>query len=238
MAALGQLTAAVAHEINNPLGVIKSNADLGVRLVARLERSFNGHENTNQQNGHETRKYMQTLQESARSSVTASNRLSSLVLNLKRFTRVDEAAYQATDLHEGIDSALALLKPDLKPGVQIVKAFGDIPRIHSHPSELNQVFMTLLKNANEAIEEEGVITITTLKDDTNVYVHVADNGRGIPKEQLATLFEVGFSAKGSRMGMRAGLSNALHIIKHHNGQIEVESEPGRGTVFKIKLPIR
>ena len=98
--------------------------------------------------------------------------------------------------------------------------------------------MTLLRNADEAIEKQGIVTITTWADDENVHVRIEDTGRGIPEDQLATLFDLGFSVKGSRVGLRIGLHNAYGAVRKHGGQIDVRSELGKRTEFTIRLPIR
>jgi signal transduction histidine kinase len=161
-----------------------------------------------------------------------------IVNNLKKFTRVDEAAFQETDIHEGIDSALFVLKHDLKSGVRVVKEYGDIPLLHASPSELSQVFMTLIKNANDAIDGQGTITIRTWRDRGNVYASFEDTGNGIPPEMLGKLFDIGFIAKRSRVGMRIGLSTAHAIVKSHEGDIRVKSDFGKGAEFTVLLPIR
>ena len=119
----------------------------------------------------------------------------------------------------------------------IERKYGDVPKIHSHPAELNQVFMTLLQNAIDAVNGKGKITIATSSDEQHVYVTVADDGPGIPREMLDHLFEIGFSKKNARIQMRVGLSTAHHIIKNHDGNITVECGKTTGTKFTIALPI-
>jgi signal transduction histidine kinase len=237
MAALGQLTAGVAHEINNPIGVIQSNLDSIARSTAKLRHSIGDSVPTARMEGDEAAKWFQIIQQSSEASSKASARITGLVENLQKFTRIDEAPFQETNLHEGLDSTLELLKPFLKSGVTVAKSYGQIPRIHADVAELNQVFMTLLRNANDAIDGEGKITVTTSADDAYVYVHVADDGRGLTENQQASLFDFGFSRKRERVGMRFGLPIASNIIKNHNGKITVDSAAGKGTEISIQLPI-
>jgi signal transduction histidine kinase len=238
MAAVGQLTAGIAHEINTPIGVIRSSNDLLRRLVDKLDRAAgNGNGGRTEISG-EIRECLEILKKSTALSSEATARIAAIIENLKKFTRLDKAARQNIRIQECIDSALGLLKPYLGNGVEVVRNYGDVPMIRSHPSELNQVFMTLLENACQAIVEEGTITITTYSDGQNIYAKVADTGTGIPEDQISGLFDVGFSTMGSRVGMRIGLSNALRIIENHGGYIGVKSSVGHGTEFAIELPIQ
>lgn len=232
LASLGQLTAGVAHEINTPTGIIQSNADLAKRLLEKLRACLD-----DRGVSAEAERYFAALVDATEASSAASARIAKIVSKLKRFTRVDTAQYQETDIRDGIESTVALLEPQLPPGVVIHRNYGEVPKIRSHPAELNLVFMTLLQNAIEAVDGEGTITVTTSSDKKHVYAAVADDGPGIPRETLDHLFEIGFSAKGSRIGMRVGLSTAHHIIKNHDGDISVRCGKAGGTEFKITLPI-
>jgi len=237
MAVLGQLTAGVAHEINTPIGVIKSNTQVTLRTIEKLRQVFDLKIRSSDDHNPDVQRFMQVLDENSHANLDAGMRITDIVGNLKKFTRLDEAGHKETDLHENIDSVTALLKPSLNGHIRIIKKYGNIPRIYGHISELNQVFMTLLKNAGESIEGKGTIMITTHSDEEYVYLTLADNGRGIPDDQLGKLFDPGFSVKGARIGMRLGLSTAFSIIKDHGGNISVKSAVGKGTEFDISLPI-
>jgi signal transduction histidine kinase len=237
MAALGQLTAGVAHEINNPIGVIKSNLYSITRSALKLRDTMGDSAQKTLIEDDKADRWFKLIESSSEASSAASARIIGLVENLKKFTRIDESAFQETNLHEGLDSTLELLKPFLKSGVAVAKNYGDIPKIHADVPEINQVFMTLLRNANDAIENEGKITITTRSDAEHVYVHVADDGRGLTENQRTSLFDFGFTKKGERVGMRFGLPIASSIIKNHNGKINVDSNSGKGTEITIQLPI-
>ncbi|HSF14008.1 MAG TPA: ATP-binding protein [Vicinamibacteria bacterium] len=232
LASLGQLTAGVAHEINTPTGIIQSNADLAKRLVERLRDCLDG-----RGSNAEADRYFDALVDAIEAGAAASSRISGIVSNLKKFARVDTAEYEETDLRDGIESTLTLLASQIPAGVAIERRYGNVPKIHSHPAELNQVFMTLLQNAIDAVQGKGTITVTTYSDDAHLEVTIADDGPGIPPEMLDHLFEIGFSTKGARIGMRVGLSTAHHIIANHDGEITVECGKTGGTTFRISLPI-
>lgn len=239
MAMLGQLTAGLAHEINTPLGAIKSSADILDRctskIAAALERAQSG-EVTPEPSSF--RNSLDLVKDNARLMDEATSRIVHLVRSLKSFARLDEAALQYANLHDGIESTLALLQHKVRRGTRIVKNFGELPALYCNPSEINQVFMTVLTNALEAIDGEGALTVYTHADETNAYVRVADTGRGMPPEHQARLFELGFEIKGSRVSAGLGLSQARSIVENHGGRITAVSEVGKGTELMIALPIR
>jgi signal transduction histidine kinase len=239
MAALGKLVAGVAHEVNTPTGVISSSMDVSQRAIAKiifeLKRSSSTVEASKNPN---LQRYLAILRDNNRTATDAGKRISKIVDNLKSFARLDEAELQANvDIHEGLESTLALLAPQLTERVAIEKNFDEIPAIECYPNELNQLFMTLLLNAAEAIEDKGTISVKTRPDNGRVLVEIADDGRGIPPEQLGKIFEVGFSEKYSRVRMHVGLANCYSIVQKHRGDITVASEVGKGTVFQAFLPI-
>ena len=234
MAALGKLTAGIVHEINTPIGAIKSNTDVAIRCVAKLEEIFANTRTVT--NSDEYQKFLDILKGSSRVSSTASERIADIVSSLKNFTRLDEAESQEVNIHEGLDSAHTLMQHEIKSDVDVVKQYGEIPEIRCYASELNQVFMTLLRNAVQAIEGEGTITLRTSVDKNNVRIEISDSGKGIPAEQLETLFDFNFTTKGARVGMDMGLINASNIVQNHKGELEVESEVGAGSTFTITLP--
>ncbi len=250
MASIGQLAAGVAHEINNPVGYVKSNlntltdyiSDL-LQLIALYEQhqselggaAVSAIEQTKQAIDFAFLKEdMTTLLEESQEGV---NRVQHIVQDLKEFSHVDEAEWQCVDLHKGLDSTLNLVYNELKYKAQVVKEYGEIPEIRCLPQQLNQVFMNLLVNAAQALEEHGTITLRTYADGQTVTVEVEDTGPGIPPEKLNRIFEPFFTTKPVGKGTGLGLSIAYGIVSKHGGSIEVESEPGRGTVFKVRLPI-
>ena len=235
MASLGNLVAGVAHEINNPIGVVNSAADILNRGVDKVISELEIAEFLDNRRLNRT---LKVLQDSIRLISTAGERISTTVRSLRNFARLDEAEFQTADIHEGLDSTLALLAHELKHKVKVIKTYGEIPHIECYPHQLNQAFMQVLVNAIEAIESEGTITIKTFADNEKVYVQIADTGRGIPHEHLHRIFDPGFTTKGVGVGTGLGLSISYNIVEKHNGQIDVESQPEAGTVFTLHLPIR
>ena len=238
MAVIGKLTAGITHEINTPVGALKSTMDTMNRCGARINQILEDSNTLAEvRNNGDYQKSLKILQENREVASSASERIIKLVTSLKNFTRLDKAEFEKADIHEGLNSALTLLQHEMKDRVLVEQNYGDIPEIRCYPAELNQVFMTLLRNAAQAIEQKGTITIKTSSDENNVYVKVSDTGKGMPSEKIKTLFEFGFTTKDTRVGMGMGLINAYTIIQNHKGELKVESEVGKGSTFKIILPM-
>jgi len=238
MAVVGRLAAGIAHEINTPLGVVVSNTDLAVRSLEHFTRLLEASGLDNRALDDRFKETVRIVKHCAAVSQGAGRKIGDVVSSLQRFTGLDDAAFIDYDVREGLEAALALIGPSLKSGVSVVRDFGRIPRILARPAALNQVFLVLLENAIESIDSEGSITVSTALRDESVCVTVADTGRGIPSEQLATLFNIGFSVKRSRVGMRLGLASALDIVRSHGGDIRVKSHVNKGTEFSILFPSR
>ena len=232
MAALGSLIAGVVHEINTPLGVMNSATDVSRRCATALGDMPADDGNLSDRG----KQLLRTMLESQQTLEKALARLNALMQSLRTFSRLDEASFQHADIHEGINSALLLLEPELNGKIELEKDFGDVPPIAHYPGELNQVFMSLLRNAIESIRESGKVSITTRHADKTVTVSIADTGSGIPSEQLEHLFEPAFSRKGSRIKAGLGLFAAYNIVKKHQGEIKVSSEIGNGTTVTLVLP--
>jgi signal transduction histidine kinase len=239
VAALGHLVAGVVHEVNTPIGAINSSTNASQRAVEKIARAVEGSDNIEElRKNKDFKRALSILGVNHQTSAKAGERLAEIVGNLKRFTHLDEATFKLVDVHEGIDSTLNLIAPQWEKRIQVIKKFGELPQIEGHPNELNQVFMTLLLNAGEAIENKGAIKITTSAENGHIHITTSDTGRGIPADSLDKIFEIGFSQKGTRIRMRAGLANSYAIVQQHNGDIRVESKVGKGTTFKISLPVR
>ena len=158
--------------------------------------------------------------------------------NLRNFSRLDEAELKAVDLHEGLDSTLMLLNTELRNRITVHKNYGDLPKVLCNPGQINQVFMNLLVNAVQAIEEKGDIWMTTRAADDHVEIEIRDSGKGIPPEIQNRIFDPFFTTKPVGKGTGLGLSVSYSIIKKHNGEILVESSPDKGTIFTIILPLK
>ena len=239
MASLGNLVAGVAHEINNPIGAVNSAADVSERAVDKLEKAINAVGlNLPADALESTKKAMKIIRDNVRLTAQAGERIAKIVKNLKNFARLDEADIQKTDIHEGIESTIALLQHQFKNRIKVETKFGELPEIICYPNELNQAFMNILVNAAQAIEGEGTIKVTTTENDDTVTITIADTGIGIPEEHLKKIFDPGFTLKGVGVGTGLGLSITYNIIKKHEGDIEVKSEVGKGTEFIITLPVK
>lgn len=230
MASLGDLVAAVAHEINNPVGAILSSTDIARRCLTRLEAA--------EADGSSDAATMSVLSENIRVITTASERVSTLVRSLKNFARLDEAQYQRVNIHEGIDASLHLIGSDLMQRVTVVRDYGDLPEVGCYPARLNLVFLNVLKNAAESMRGEGIITITTALDQGAARVTISDTGRGIPSSRLQRIFDIGLHTTGERVRMGSGLGTAYRVIQEHGGQITIDSEVGAGTTVTVTLPLR
>jgi signal transduction histidine kinase len=234
MASLGNLVAGVAHEVNNPVGAIHSAADVSGRAIGILSEHVGGETDTK---SGRVRKALDVLRDSNAVIRTATQRVAEIVRSLRTFSRLDEAEYQETKLEEGLDSTITLVQHETKKRIEIVRDYGDTPRIPCYPNELNQVFMNIMMNAIHSIEGHGRIAITTRNDAENVYVSIKDTGEGISKQDLSRIFDPGFTTKGVGVGTGLGLSITYNIVKKHHGSIDVKSEPGGGTEFIVTLPL-
>lgn len=231
MAALGDLVAGVAHEINNPIGVVTSATDVSRRCVSRIENELSGVPNGRAE------KVLGMLKDNLRITREAGDRVAMLVKSLRNFARLDEAEYQKVDIHEGLESSLTLIESEWRGRVTIEKDYTSKGEMTCYASQLNQMFVTLLKNAVAAIESEGTISITTKRENGAMHIAIADTGHGMSPEQQNKIFDFGFSVGNKRVKMRSGLSVAYNIVQKHQGKIHVESQEGKGTTFFIDLPI-
>ena len=219
MASLGQLVAGVAHEINTPVGSIKSNNGIVAKLLTSIEDT-------------ELKEMLTDINEIDKEAVS---RISSIVTSLKKFVRLDEAELQEADINKELDLTLELIRHETKNRIEVIKNYGEIPVIKCFPNMLNQVFTNILINACQAIEGNGKITITTEYNDKKLIVKIKDTGRGIPRNQLNKIFTAGFTTKSSGVGTGLGLAICSKIIEKHNGEIIVNSEVGKGSEFIITI---
>ena len=259
MASLGQMVAGIAHEINTPLGYVQNNVSMGKEMFAQVELMITGYENLidslldDQVSEEEisarmnrvaelranssTREMLDAMQELNNDSLYGIEQISELVLNLKNFSRMDAVSTDTVDLHECIESALNIGRNALKHKVEVIRDFGELPRITCSPSHLNQVFLNLFTNAAQAIEGNGKLTIRTRFENGNARISVADSGKGISPDIQARIFDPFFTTKPVGEGTGLGLAISHQIIQQHGGDISVESSPGAGTCFYISLPI-
>lgn len=252
MASVGQLAAGVAHEINNPIGYINSNLtslknyiDNLLALVAIYEKAEATSADTEQLAHIKAFKqkidleYLKTdvldlLEESHEGAI----RVKRIIQDLKDFSHLGgDDNWQWANLHAGLESTLNIVNTEIKYKAKIVKEFGDLPEVKCLPHQLNQVFMNLLVNAAHAIESEGTITLRTGTENDQVWVEISDTGKGIAPEHQSKIFDPFFTTKPVGKGTGLGLSVSYTIIKKHQGEIQLTSELGQGTTFRIVLPI-
>ncbi|MFQ5627757.1 MAG: ATP-binding protein [bacterium] len=237
MASLGDLVAGLAHEINNPIGTITASTDVSQRCVLKIEDVLDKNASLRQHNGM-LQKSLTILKSNIRITLEAGDRIVTLIKSLKNFSRLDEAGYKVADIHEGLESTLTLLSNEWKGRISIEKNYGDIPPIPCYPGQLNQVFLNVLKNAIDAIDGPGTITIQSVATDKNTQIEIADTGHGISPEKQKNLFDFSFSETSARVKLGSGLTTAYNIIRQHKGEIKVESELGTGTTVRISLPVK
>ena len=249
MASIGQLAAGVAHEINNPVGFVNSNLGSLQRYVTELMELLGAYEQAETTMGAAALAPIQRikqdididfLREDVASLMAESQdglkRVTRIVQDLKDFSHVDESERQWADLEAGLESTLRVVANEIKYKAEVIKEFAGLPQIECFPFQLNQVFMNLLVNASHAIEERGTITLRTGHDDQSLWVEVQDTGKGIKPEHLQKIFEPFFTTKPVGQGTGLGLSLSYGIVQKHDGRIEVHSEVGRGTTFRVVLP--
>lgn len=252
MASIGQLAAGVAHEINNPVGFITSNIGSLSKYVDKLQQFINAQSDViaNYENFLATDELdalrkklkidfvLEDVKDLVRESLDGTERVKTIVQNLKNFSRVDQSEQTMADLNECVESTLNIVWNELKYKTTVNKEYGDIPLTLCYPQQLNQVFMNLLMNGAQAIKEKGEITIRTWSDGDNIYVSISDSGCGIPAENLDRLFEPFFTTKAVGKGTGLGLSIAYDIVtKKHGGELLVNSEVDKGTTFTVKIPV-
>jgi two-component system NtrC family sensor kinase len=251
MATIGQLAAGVAHEINNPIGFISSNLRTLQKYLARLVEFIRVQDEALKVSGssedHETlAKARQQLKpdfivedvvDLIDESLDGAERVRKIVQDLKGFSRVDESEWRTIDLVECFESTINIVWNEIKYKATLVRDFSELPPVRCYPHQLNQVFMNLLINAAQAIDKEGQITVKAWQDGKEVLFSVADTGCGIPETHLSRIFEPFFTTKEVGIGTGLGLSVSYQIVKKHQGEIFVESTPGKGTIFTVRLPI-
>ena len=254
LASLGQLAAGVAHEINNPVGFISSNLSTLDGYFEQLQQMLEAYrqaaallpvgEQRDRLTALAKTLELDFLKEDIpiliRESKDGIGRVVQIVKDLKNFSRVDtDQTWQWANLQQGIDSTLNIVASELKYKADVVKQYSPLPEIECLASQLNQVVMNLVVNAAQAMgPERGTITISNGVQGDNIWLEVADNGCGIPPETVQKIFDPFFTTKPVGEGTGLGLSLSYGIVKKHRGDISVSSEPGKGTTFRVVLPIR
>jgi signal transduction histidine kinase len=224
IASLRSLVAGVCHELNNPIGALRSNAQVSARSIEILR--------SGQADPAKVERALAALAKVVEATEQATARVEKIVESLKGFARLDEAEVKSADVRTSVDEALALLASDLER-VAVTKDYGEVPNITCRPGELNQVFMHVLRNSAQASAKK--IAIKVMPNGNGVSVEISDDGKGISKETLDRIYDPTFSSKEGRVKMGFGLTSSRGIIDDHGGRMEIESTPGSGTTVRIFL---
>lgn len=252
MASVGQLTAGIAHEINNPINFVSSNVKPLKRDIADVIKILREYEeavkiSSLDSNFEKVDKIKQDIDfdylleeidNLLKGMEEGAWRTTEIVKGLRNFSRLDEDEQKLADIHQGLESTLMVLHNELKNKVVIEKEFGEIPQILCYPGKLNQVFLNIIQNANQAIDENGIIKISTYSDAKWVYISIKDTGKGMDERETKRVFEPFYTTKDIGKGTGLGLSISFGIITEHNGKIDVKSELGKGSEFIIQLPLK
>jgi len=251
LASIGQLAAGVAHEINNPMGFIMSNlrtlqkyACVEQRYLQALEEATKAYcpEEQNKQLEEIYKRLdvgyaLEDIPPLIEESLEGAERIKQIVLDLKDFARSDENSLKETDLNKCVQSTANIVRNEIKYVADLELQLGNIPPIVCNPQQINQVIANLLVNAAHAIDGHGRITVTTSAESDKVLLTVADTGCGIPDKIRKRVFDPFFTTKDVGKGTGLGLSISYDIVTKHGGEISLESEPGVGTTFIVRLPV-
>ncbi|TWI76805.1 phospho-acceptor domain-containing protein [Desulfobotulus alkaliphilus] len=256
MASLGQLAAGVAHEINNPVGFVKSN--LGTvrdyfKDIFELFDAFDSLEENleNGKNTAETREEIKKIRaridldfirEDHQAVITESlegmERVARIVSDLKDFSHTGKMDAEVTDIHQCLESTLNIVWNEIKYKAEIIREFQPLPLVLCVPQKLSQVFMNILVNAAQAIEKQGTITLKTQIQNSFILVDITDSGKGIPEDILPKIFDPFFTTKPVGKGTGLGLNISYNIMHQLGGDISAHSTPGKGSTFSIRIPLR
>ncbi|ACC80282.1 GAF domain-containing protein [Nostoc punctiforme] len=263
MAGLGQLVAGIAHEINNPISFIYGNITYVTEHAENLLKLLRLYQKQYPKTTEEIKKQVAVLDldfisddlpKILTSMKMGADRISQLVLSLRSFSRLDETGMKPVDLHEGIDSTLLILQHRLQPetnsfAIEVVKQYGELPPLVCYGAQMNQVFMNILNNAIDALENSAtsrkkidnpkIWIRTEVIEGNTILIWIADNGCGIPEIKRSRIFEPFFTTKQPGQGTGLGLSISYQIIvEKHGGNIKCVSEPGKGCEFWIEIPLK
>ncbi len=242
MASLGQLVAGISHELNNPIGFIYANIKQLKTYTDKIE-NFTKKLNNPDKKLSDLAKHddpitslMPDLKNLIDDTIHGSQMVKNLVDNLRRFSHLDQAQWKRINIHEGLESSLMILNPEIKHRIKVEKEYTVNTEIECNPGQINQVFLNLLSNAAQAIKSEGTIHIKSWEDKDNLFVSIKDNGSGIPPDVLNKIFDPFYTTKDVGKGTGLGLSISYSIIKNHGGKIDVDTIPGEGSTFTVVLP--
>jgi signal transduction histidine kinase len=241
--AVGQLSAGIAHEINNPLGYLLSNMSVLEEYLEKLGQFIRvslQEKNAGRARGardSEPEYLLEDFKTALRESRQGAERIRDIVQSLKEFSHRDEKDLKAADLNRCVEDALRLCANELKHKAEVRQDLGKLPLVWCFPQQIEQVLVNLLVNAAQAIPEKGRIDISSRVEDERAVIRIRDSGSGIPPDQMKKLFEPFFTTKPVGKGTGLGLHVAYKIIKAHGGRIDVDSTPGVGSEFTLQVPV-
>lgn len=230
MASLGELVAGIAHEINNPLAFILAHQGTVERVLERLGPHV--------AEDAEARALVEKGRQRSQSMTLGLKRIQDLVLNLRKFSRLEDGGFQTLDVPEAIETVVALLTHKLSNRIVVRRQFDARPDLFCSPALLNQVVMNIVGNAADAIEDQGAITIATRESGGQYVIEISDTGPGVPEELRERIFEPFFTTKPIGSGTGLGLAIAYNIVRAHEGHIAVGTSPEGGARFTIGVPLR
>jgi signal transduction histidine kinase len=265
MSSLGQLVAGISHEINTPLLYLANNAtllqervDMLNNYVKRSAQAFSLNKDDFEDRNDYQAKFVEALRDLKTvlhedeieasleetkdlisDSIEGLADLTDMAQSLKDFSRLDRAPVGSFDVNAGLDKTLTIARNIVKHKAEVHKFYGELPQIECSPSKINQVFLNLITNSAQAIDDHGEIVITTrLRDDEHVSIAISDTGCGIPEENLSKIRDPFFTTKEVGSGTGLGLSIVDEIVRSHGGELRIESKVGHGSTFTVLLPIK
>ena len=259
MSSLGELVAGISHEINTPLWYLINNATIIKERLGSLDDFTKASDQmiTDLKAGKDTKATLHSglnklrlmlddglkddVEEASdllNDSIEGLEELAELAQSLKDFSRLDRSQKGLFNVNDGLDKTLLITRNKLKNKVEVIKDFGDVPEIHCSPSQVNQVFLNLITNAADAIEESGEIRVSTWAEDDAVKIRIADTGVGIPEDLLEKIRDPFFTTKEVGQGTGLGMSIVDRIVDSHAGSLDIESEVGKGTTMTVTLPVQ
>ena len=260
MTSLGQMVAGVAHQLNTPLAFSKNNVQMSIQALDQLEGAVHRQIRHSSYRAEAVHAGAEAATDAASDAQVAQGlagamlevrearemlsdvlmgmgQMNELVDNLRSFTRLDRAQTASVNLNTALGSVCYIAKTVISTKVRLDQAFEPLPAIECNVSQLNQVFLNLINNAAQAIKDSGTITVSTRADARHITVSIRDTGSGIPADVLPHIFEAYFTTKPDGEGTGLGLAIARNIVNEHGGDIEVSSEVGVGTEFRVRLPV-
>lgn len=246
MASVGRLAAGIAHEINNPLGFVRSNlaslkgyVKLLLTLVNSLDQACGDRAAAEQAKKAADLEFLRDdLGSLFGESATGLERVARIVEKLRSFSRVDCEEMQESDLNADLDDTIELVAHELAGRIEVTRDYASLPLLRCHAGKLNQVFLNLIMNAIQAIDGKGVINLGSKALPDAIEICIRDSGKGMSPEEAKRIFDPFYTTRNIGKGMGLGLSEAYGIVRQHGGQIDVESSPGRGASFRIRLPLQ